>query len=96
MTPEVQALPREGRREASTLELLRRRYGSNYITVERLLLDHLPHIGTEKHLRTEIREGRIDLPLSRLHDSARAPLIVYLSHLAAFLDRAEQDATKVA
>ncbi len=96
MTTAIQTLPKEGRREVSTLELLRHRYGCNYIGVEQLLLDHLPHIGTEKHLRAEIREGRIALPLFRLHDSERAPLIVYLSHLAAFLDRAEQDATQVA
>jgi len=96
VTTTGQALPQEGRREASTLELLRRRYGCNYITVERLLLDHLPHIGSARYLRAEIRAGRIALPLSRLHDSERAPLIVYLSHLAAFLDRAEQGATNAA
>lgn len=95
------ARPQEGRGEfasgaASTLDLLRLRYGCNYITVEQLLRDHLPHIGTERHLRAEIRAGRIALPLARLHDSARAPQIVYLRHLAEFLDRAEQAATAVA
>lgn len=96
MTMTSPARTQEGRGESSTLELLRRRYGCNYITVEQLLRDHLPHIGTERHLRAAIRAGSIDLPLSRLHDSARAPRIVYLRHLAEFLDRAEQAATDVA
>lgn len=80
--------------ETSTQALLRHRYGCNYISVERLLLDHLPHIGTEKHLRAEIRAGHLALPLFRLHNSARAPLIVYLSDLATFLDQAEQKARR--
>lgn len=96
MTPAAQALPREGRREASTLELLRRRYGCNYITVERLLLDHLPHIGTEKHLREAIRTGRLQLRLDRLDDSRKAPGIIYLSTLADFLDQAEKTAATAA
>lgn len=96
MTTAVQARPQEGRGESSTLELLRRRYGCNYITVEQLLRDHLPHIGTERHLRAAIRAGRVDLSLSRLHESTRAPRIVYLRHLAEFLERAEQAATDVA
>lgn len=90
------ARPQEGRGETSTLELLRLRYRCNYISVEQLLRDHLPHIGTERHLRAEIRAGRIALPLARLHDSERSPQIVYLRHLAEFLDRAEQEATEVA
>lgn len=97
MTIKEPALTQEGRGEfapgaASTLDLLRRRYGCNYITVEQLLRDHLPHIASVRHLRTQIRAGSIALPLSRLHESTRAPRIVYLSHLAAFLDSAEQAA----
>ena len=35
----------------TTLEQLRRHYPANYITVQTLLADHLPHITTVAHLR---------------------------------------------
>lgn len=79
-----------------TLEQLRSHYPANYITVERLLQDHLPHIRSERHLRGEIRAGRLKLKLNRLHDSNRAPLIVYLTDLADFLDLAETAAANAA
>lgn len=85
----------EGRGE-STLQLLRRRYGCNYITVEQLLQDHLPHIGSERTLREAIRAGALQLRLDRLHDSRKAKRIVYLHNLAAFLDQAEKTAATAA
>ncbi|WP_338120798.1 pyocin activator PrtN family protein [Azotobacter chroococcum] len=90
-----QARTPEGRGE-STLQLLRQRYRCNYITVEQLLQDHLPHISNKRHLLAEIRAGRIAIPLGRLHDSIRAPRIIYLNHLADFLDQAEKTAATAA
>lgn len=89
------ARTQEGRGE-STLQLLRQRYRCNYITVEVLLQDHLSHIGSERHLREAIREGRLPLRLDRLHDSRKAKRIIYLNHLAAFLDQAEKTAATAA
>lgn len=85
----------EGRGE-STLQLLRRRYGCNYITVEQLLQEHLSSLGSKKSLLNAIRRGRLQLRLDRLYDSREAPLIVYLNHLADFLDQRQAAATAAA
>jgi len=85
----------EGRGE-TTLQLLRQRYRCNYITVDQLLQEHLTHLGSLDALRRAIRKGRIDIQISRLGDSRNAPNIVYLSHLADFLDRAEENAATAA
>lgn len=89
------ARTQEGRGE-STLQLLRQRYRCNYITVEQLLQEHLPHLGSLDALRRAIRKGRIDIQISRLDDSRNAPKIVYLNHLADFLDQAEKTAATAA
>ncbi|MFD2408003.1 pyocin activator PrtN family protein [Azorhizophilus paspali] len=78
------------------MHLLRRRYGCNYITVEQLLADHLPHLGSLDALRRAIRKGRIDIQISRLDNSRNARRIVYLHSLADFLDRAEKTAATAA
>jgi len=85
----------EGRGE-TTLQLLRQRYRCNYITVDQLLQEHLPHIGSERTLREAIRAGSLPLRLDRLHDSRKAPRIVYLHNLADFLDQRETAATTAA
>ncbi|ASL27373.1 pyocin activator PrtN family protein [Azotobacter chroococcum] len=83
-------------REETTLQLLRRRYGCNYITVEQLLQDHLTSITSLDSLDKAISRGHLQLRIDRLYDSRKAPRIVYLHHLADFLDQAEKTAATAA
>lgn len=80
----------------TTLEQLRKRYSANYITVEQFLADHMPHISSVRYLRAEVRANRVKVKLSRLNDTKRAPLIVYLTDLAEFLDQCEAAAANAA
>lgn len=74
----------------TTLDQLRRHYPANYITVQTLLADHLPHITTVAHLRRLIREQKIDLKIERITPSSKdSPWVVYLRELADWLDRQE-------
>lgn len=91
-TEPSQALTHEGRGEISTLSRLRRQYPGEYITVDQLLSDHLQHLGSLRALRNAQRNGRIKLDLYRLRGGRRAPLIVYLTDLADYLDQAEKPA----
>lgn len=92
MTTARTALTPEGRGEISTLERLLRRYPGEYITVEQLLQDHLQHLGSLRALRNAIRHGRVKIDIHRLPGGTRAPLIVYLTDLAEYLDRAKKPA----
>jgi len=79
----------------TTLEQLRQRYGANYITAEQLLVDHLPHIKSVAYLRRKIAAGGLQLQLWKLDpDSKRSPWIIYLTHLATWLDRQQEHAAK--
>ncbi|SFQ70427.1 Pyocin activator protein PrtN [Halopseudomonas formosensis] len=73
--------------ETATLQQLQRRYTRPYVTLAELRADHLPHIQTDKHLLREVAEGRIKIKISRLHRSNRAPRVVTLPDLAAWLDQ---------
>jgi len=71
----------------TTLEQLRSHYPANYISAEQLLADHMPNIPSLRALRRHVDSGRLDLRLSRANDLPGAPWIIYLHHLAAWLDR---------
>ncbi|MCM2317909.1 MAG: pyocin activator PrtN family protein [Pseudomonas sp.] len=90
------ARPQEGRGEPGTLELLRLRYRCNYIPVETLMENHLTQYSSTKTLLRAIEQGRLQLQVDQLGAGRKAPRIVYLRHLAEFLDRAELEATEVA
>ncbi len=92
MHPPRTALTPEGRGEISTLDRLRSQYPGEYITVERLLQDHLTHLGSLRALRNAIRDGRVKIDIRRLPGGNRAPLIVYLTDLAEFIDQAKKPA----
>lgn len=73
---------------STTLEQLREQYASSYISAEQLLADHLPHISSVNHLRRKIRAGQLDLKLQQIDPSSkRSPWIIYLTNLAAWLDK---------
>lgn len=74
-------------KQSPTLLQLQRRYTRPYVTLAELRADHLPHIRTDKHLLREVVEGRIDIKITRLHRSNRAPRVVNLPDLAAWLDQ---------
>lgn len=86
----------EGRGESITLQLLRQRYRSNHITVEQLLQDHLPHLGSLDALRRAINAGRVPLTLRRLGAGRKAPQIVNLTELADFIDQSTAAASQAA
>ena len=70
----------------TTLEQLQRRYDRPYLTLEEVRAEHLPHIKTDRHLLRLIKDGAVDLHPSRLHNSNRAPRVVYLPDLARWLN----------
>lgn len=89
MTAPVAAPP------STTLDQLRQRYGANYITAEQFLADHLPHIKSVAYLRRKIAAGGLQLQLWRLDpNSKRSPWVIYLTHLAKWLDRQQEYAAK--
>ncbi|WP_339514498.1 pyocin activator PrtN family protein [Pseudomonas sp. RL_15y_Pfl2_60] len=71
----------------TTLDQLRSQFASPCPTLAQVMALYFPHIESEKHMLTEIREGRINLRLSKHHSTRKAPHIVYLTDLAAFIDR---------
>lgn len=77
----------------TTHSQLARRYSRNYITLDEFRTDHMPHISNEAHLLRVLAEHPVPLRWSRLHDSQRAPRIVFLTDLAEWLDQVETAAT---
>lgn len=57
-----------------------------YVPLREVIGTYFPHFSTEKTLLKAIKEGRIDLRVTKLNAGRRAPYVVYLSDLAAFID----------
>ncbi|UQS91698.1 pyocin activator PrtN family protein [Pseudomonas chlororaphis subsp. piscium] len=75
-----------------TLDQLRRQFATPCPTLAAVRQEYFPHIRTDKHLLEEIRKGRIKLTVKRVHQSVRAPRVVYLYDLAVYLDAQAQQA----
>ena len=71
---------------SETLAQLRRQFASPCPLLRDVIPRYFPHIGSEKHMLREIREGRIDLRVTKQHGTRKAPYLVYLADLAAFID----------
>lgn len=71
---------------SETLDQLRRQFATPCPTLAAVRQEFFPHIQTDKHLLAEIRKGRIKLIAKRIHQSSRAPWVVYLHDLADYLD----------
>lgn len=84
------ALTQEGRGEISTLDTLLKRYRCSYITVEQLLNNHFTQYSSAKTLLQAIKKGRLNIRVTQLGATRKAPRIVYLTHLAEFIDQTEQ------
>ncbi len=77
---------------SNTLQRLRDQYQRDCLPLSEVMRDYFPHISSERHFLTEVRQGRIALRTVRLHESRKAPLMVYLHDLAELLDQANPDA----
>lgn len=87
----------EGRGESITLQLLRQRYRSSYISVEQLLADRLlPQYRSLDSLRRAIKAGRIPPLVERLGGGSKGATIVYLNKLADFIDQSTTAASQAA
>ncbi|PYC45531.1 transcriptional regulator [Pseudomonas soli] len=76
----------------STLEQLRSEWATPCPTLTAVRERYFPHIGSDRRLRELINKGAIPLTLKKLHNSAKAPHVIYLHDLAQYLDRqAHQD-----
>lgn len=72
----------------TTLELLQARYSSPAITADQLRADWLPQYSSHCALLNALRAGRLPgLTLTRIGTSARAPMVIYLTDLATWLDQ---------
>ncbi|MCO7614374.1 pyocin activator PrtN family protein [Pseudomonas chlororaphis] len=71
---------------SDTLDQLRRQFATPCPTLAAVRQEYFPHIHTDKYLLEEIKKGRITLKVQRVHQSERAPRVVYLYDLAAYLD----------
>ncbi len=69
-----------------TLALLRKQFTTPCPTLSAVREHYFPHIKTDRRLRELIRANRINLKLSKVHNSARAQPVIYLHDLADYLD----------
>lgn len=70
----------------TTLDQLRQQWPTPCPTMTAVREHYFPHIQTDRRFRELVRDGRIKLKLTKLHNSARAQHVVYLNDLAAYLD----------
>ncbi|HCR1337607.1 pyocin activator PrtN family protein [Pseudomonas guariconensis] len=73
-----------------TLAQLRKQFATPCPTITAVREQYFPHIKTDRRFRELINAGRIELPLKKVHDSARAKHVIYLYDLADYLDAQAQ------
>lgn len=71
---------------SDTLEQLRRQFATPCPSLSAVREKYFTHIRTDRYLLSEIKAGRIQLVIKRLHRSARAEPVVFLRDLADYLD----------
>ena len=71
---------------SDTLEQLRRQFATPCPSLSAVREQYFTHIRTDRYLLSEIKAGRIQLVIKRLHRSVRAEPVVYLCDLADYLD----------
>lgn len=77
----------------NTLEQLRAQWTTPCPTLTAVREHYFPHIRSDRRFRELIQKGVIDLPLKKLHNSAKAQHVIYLHDLADYLDaQAQQSA----
>lgn len=70
----------------STYEQLLRHWDTPCLSLTQFRESYLPHIKTERYLLHEIKSGKIQIRVTRLHGSIRAAPVIFLQDLAQFLD----------
>lgn len=73
----------------STLDQLRQQWTTPCPSMAAVREHYFPHIRTDRRFRELVRDGAIKLKLTKLHNSARAQHVVYLTDLASYLDALE-------
>jgi len=71
--------------EVATIELLYRTFGDVLIPLEKLREHYFRNLN-EQTFAIEITNGRIQLPVTTLHASRKAPKYVHIRHAAALID----------
>jgi hypothetical protein len=71
--------------EAVTVELLYRTFGDVLIPLEKLRAQYFRNLN-ERSFWAEIESGRIQLPVTTLDTSRKAPKFVHIRHIAALID----------
>ena len=70
----------------STYEQLLKHWDTPCLSLSQFRESYLPHIKTERYLLQEIKAGKIQIRLTRLHGSIRAAPVIFLQDLAQYLD----------
>ncbi|KPA87260.1 Pyocin activator protein PrtN [Pseudomonas asplenii] len=71
--------------ETATVELLYRTFGDVLIPLEKLRVQYFRNLN-EQTFAAEIQNGRIQLPVTTLDNSRKAPKFVHIKHVAALID----------
>lgn len=84
--------------ETATVELLYRTFGDVLIPLEKLRVQYFRNLN-EQSFAAEINSGRIQLPVTTLDSSRKAPKYAHIKHVAALIDirayRADEDHSKL-
>jgi hypothetical protein len=68
-----------------TVELLYRTFGDVLIPLDKLRVQYFRNLN-ERSFAAEIESGRIQLPITTLDTSRKAPKFVHIRHVAALID----------
>ena len=68
-----------------TLEPLFRTHGDVLVPIDRVRTVYFRHLSADNFIRA-IATGRLNLPITTLDSSAKAPKFIELHHLAAYID----------
>ena len=71
--------------DPATVELLYRNFGDVLIPLDKLRVQYFRHLN-EQSFAAEILNGRIQLPVTMLHSSRKAPKFAHIRHVAALID----------
>ena len=71
--------------DPATVELLYRSFGDVLIPLDKLRVQYFRHLN-EQSFAAEILSGRIQLPVTVLHSSRKAPKFAHIRHVAALID----------
>lgn len=81
---------------STTYEQLLRRYDRPCLPLDEVRAEYLPHISSMQYLMEEIHKGKCRLRYTRLSATRKAPPVVYLRDLAAWLDAQDPSNTTAA